>query len=290
MQVESPGKRFKAALLAEQPLQIVGVINACAALLAKQAGFQVLYLSGAGVSNAAFGLPDLSLTTLTEVVEETRRITGVVDLPLLVDGDTGFGSKLNIERAVHALIKAGAAGMTLEDQTWPKRCGQLPGKQLVSCEEMVERIRIAVAAKKSPKVANRDADFVIMARTDALANEGLEQSLKRAVAYVKAGADMIFAEAVEDLSQYQKFVEAVSAPVLANITEFGKTPMFSTDQLKTVGVQMALYPLSAFRAMNKAAEKVYQSIRKSGTQESLLSEMQTRKELYDLLQYETYKD
>ena len=272
------------ALKAENPLQIAGVINASAALLAQEAGFKALYLSGAGIANAAFGLPDLSLTTLTEVVTEVNRITHIVDLPLLVDGDTGFGGRLNIERLVKELIIAGAAGVHLEDQTWPKRCGHLPDKRLVSTHEMVEKLQSAVETRNQ-----LNPDFVIMARTDALANEGLNGAIERSKVYAQTGADMIFAEGVTTLQEYQAFVEALPLPILANCTEFGKTPLFTKEEFQDVGVQMVLYPLSAFRAMNKAAMKVYQTIRRTGTQKSLINDMQTREELYQLLRYDDYK-
>lgn len=278
----SPGQKFKKALQSEKPLQLIGVMNACSALLAEQAGFRALYLSGAGISNGAFGLPDLGLTTLSEVTEEVRRITAVVDLPVLVDADTGFGSEINIKRAVQELTCAGAAGIHIEDQAWPKRCGHLPDKKLVSTEEMVARIKAAVEGKLDP-------DFVIMARTDAVDGEGIEAAVVRAKHYVEAGAEIIFAEAVTDLEQYKKFVQAVSVPVLANITEFGKTPLFSISELQSVGIELVLYPLSAFRAMNKAASIVYQTIRKEGTQKNVLVHMQTREELYELLKYQEYK-
>lgn len=276
------GEKFKQALKLEKPLQIVGVINAYNALLAKQAGFQAIYLSGAGIANAAYGLPDLGMTSLTEVVEEVRRITATVDLPLLVDGDTGWGSALNVGRTVKELIRAGAAGVHFEDQSWPKRCGHRPGKKLVSKTEMVDRIHAAVEAKT-------DSHFVIVARTDALAEEGIESALDRAKAYVHAGAEILFAEAVTELTQYQQFVEAVSVPVLANITEFGKTPLFTITELKSVGVGCVLYPLSAFRAMSEAANRVYQTIRKEGSQKSRIGEMQTRTDLYQVLNYQDYE-
>jgi methylisocitrate lyase len=279
MNTPSPGARLRQALLKEHPLQVVGVINAYAALLAQQAGFNALYLSGAGVANAAYGLPDLALTTLTQVVEEARRITSVSELPLIVDVDTGFGNTLMIEHTVKELARAGVAGLHIEDQVADKRCGHRPDKRLVDSDEMVSRIRAAVAAKP-------DADFVVMARTDAIASEGLQASILRAQAYVEAGADWIFAEAVTTLNDYQIFTRALSVPVLANITEFGKTPLFTRDELAKVGVQVILYPLSAFRAMNKAALAVYTTIREQGTQAGVLDEMQTRAELYELLNYE----
>lgn len=282
MQLYSAGQQFKEALRLENPLQIAGVINACAGLLAKKSGFKALYLSGAGVANAALGLPDLGLSTFSEVAEEIRRITARVELPLLVDGDTGFGNTLTIQRIIQEFESAGAAAVHLEDQQWPKRCGHRPGKQLVSSQEMVDRIKAALDAR-------RDTNFMIMARTDALAVEDLETSLERVREYQKAGADMIFAEAVPNLEVYQAFVKAVSIPVLANMTEFGKTPLFTLNELKSVGVKMLLYPLSAFRAMNYAALQVYTTIKEQGTQQSLLPIMQTREELYELLNYYHYE-
>lgn len=278
----SKGLLFKQALQAEKPLQIIGVINACTALLAKQQGFRVLYLSGAGVANACFGLPDLGMTSFSEVAEEIRRITEVVDLPLLVDADTGFGSLLNVARTVKAFESAGAAGLHIEDQTWPKRCGHRPGKRLVSAEEMCDRIKAAVDAR-------RDTEFVIMARTDAF-NESREAAIDRANTYILAGANMIFAEAMSELKDYEIFVKEVPVPVLANITEFGKTPLLSLDELKSAGAAMALYPLSAFRAMNRAAAEVFQAIREKGSQKEVLEKMQTREELYQLLDYYEYED
>jgi len=274
----NPGKRLHLALQEEYPLQLVGVINAYCALLAQQAGFHALYVSGAGVANAAYGMPDLGMTTLTEVAEEVRRIARVTDLPIVVDADTGFGHTLMIERTVRELSAAGAAGLHLEDQIATKRCGHLPNKELVNKEEMIKRIRTAVAAKPYP-------DFVIIARTDAVAVEGIDAALKRAKEYVSAGADWIFAEAVTTLADYQLFVRELSVPVLANITEFGKTPLFTRDELAKVGVKVILYPLSAFRAMNKAALSVYETIKQHGTQVSMVNHMQTREELYDVLNY-----
>lgn len=279
---KSRGCQFKEALQQENPLQIAGTINAYAALLAKKAGFKALYLSGAGVSNAAFGLPDLGLTSLSEVTEEIRRITARVDLPLLVDGDTGFGNSLSIQRMVKEFEKAGASAVHIEDQKWPKRCGHLAGKEVVSTEIMVQRIKASVDARKN-------TDFLIMARTDALDSENLEATLLRAKAYVAAGADLLFVEAAKKLEIYKAFVEAVSVPVLANITEFGKTPLFTLAELKSVGIRMVLYPLSAFRAMNFAAFKVYETLKKQGTQKDLLSGMQTREELYEILNYSQYE-
>lgn len=274
----SAGTRFRQALVTENPLQVVGVINAYAAKLAENAGFKALYLSGAGVANANFALPDLAVTNLTDVVTEVRRITAATQLPLLVDADTGWGNAVGIARTVRELTQAGAAGIHIEDQWENKRCGHLPGKKLVESAEMVARLEAAVAAKT-------DRSFVIMARTDALSVEGLPASIERAKAYVSAGAEMIFAEALTSLDQYREFVQAVGVPVLANITEFGQTPLFSTSELKSVGVAMALYPLSAFRAMNLAAQNVYQAIREKGTQASVVETMQTRDALYEVLNY-----
>jgi len=279
----SPGKRFRTAVSAEQPLQIMGVINAYCALLAARAGYRALYLSGAGVANASHGLPDLGMTGLADVLEDARRITGVTDLPLLVDIDTGFGGAFNIARTVRELGRAGVAAVHMEDQISTKRCGHRPGKKLVGDGEMADRVKAALDARC-------DDQFVVMARTDAYSVEGLDRAIERAQAYVKAGADMIFAEAMTTLDEYQQFTQAVSVPVLANVTEFGKTPMFTTDQLKDTGVAMALYPLSAFRAMNAAALHVFETIRKQGTQQSLLDQMQTRDELYDMLGYHDYED
>ncbi|MFI4954905.1 MAG: methylisocitrate lyase [Gammaproteobacteria bacterium] len=274
-----PGSRLRQALAKHSPLQVVGVINAYCALLAENAGLPALYLSGAGVANAVYGLPDLALTTLTELVAEARKITSVTELPLIVDVDTGFGNALMIERTVKELCRANVAGLHIEDQVADKRCGHRPNKRVVETEEMVNRIRAAVAAKPY-------ADFVIIARTDAVAVEGLEAAIKRAQAYVAAGADWIFAEAVTTLADYQIFSRAVAAPILANITEFGKTPLFTRAELASVGVQVILYPLSAFRAMSKAALAVYQTIHEQGTQASMIEKMQTRAELYQLLNYE----
>ena len=278
----SAGARFRSQLEQEIPLQIVGTINAYCALLAQRAGFRAIYLSGAGVANAAFGLPDLGMTSLNDVVEEVRRITEATALPLLVDADTGWGSAFNISRTVKQLIRAGAAAMHLEDQVQAKRCGHRPNKALVSKQEMVDRIKAAVDARV-------DAHFVVMARTDAFAEEGAEAAIDRANAYVEAGADMIFAEALYKLEDYQHFTQSVSVPVLANITEFGKTPLFSVDELNSAGVSLILYPLSAFRAMSQAAIKVYAGIREQGTQKRMLDSMQTRKELYEVLNYNAYE-
>ncbi len=283
MQESSAGRRFRIQLDQERPLQIVGVINAYCALLAENAGFNALYLSGAGVANAAFGLPDLGLTSLNDVTEEVRRITDVTSLPLLVDADTGWGDTFNIARTVKQLTKAGAAAMHIEDQAQSKRCGHRPNKVLVSSEEMVDRIKATVDART-------DSQFVIMARTDAFASEGLSAAIDRANAYVEAGAEMIFSEALSTLDDYQTFTQAVSAPVLANITEFGKTPMFTVDELSQVGISLILYPLSAFRAMNQAALEVYQTIRQQGSQQSIINRMQTRDELYKILNYHEYEN
>jgi methylisocitrate lyase len=272
----SPGARLRAALKTERPLQIVGVINAYAAILAEDSGFKALYLSGAGVANASYGAPDVGITTLEDVLIDVRRITGASKLPLLVDADTGWE---NPGKTVRQMIKAGAAGIHLEDQVEAKRCGHLAGKQLVSSKEMVQRIKAAVKGRTDPA-------FVIMARTDAVATEGLDAGVKRAREYCEAGADMIFAEALTELEQYKKFASAVKAPVLANITEFGKTPLFTVEELASAGVSMALYPLSAFRAMNTAALKVYRTLRSEGTQKNVLGEMQTRAELYEFLRYQ----
>ncbi|WP_428306821.1 methylisocitrate lyase [Lacipirellula sp.] len=278
----SPGERFRAALEAERPLQVAGVINAYAALLAERAGFRALYLSGAGVANASFGLPDLGVTNLAEVCEDARRITSRTDLPLLVDADTGFGSALGIQRTVREFERAGVAGLHLEDQIAAKRCGHRPGKGLVDAAEMCDRLKAAVDAR-------RDAAFVVMARTDAVASEGVPAAIDRANRYVAAGADMIFAEALTTLDDYRKFTAAVKVPVLANITEFGKTPLLTTKELAAAGVRLALYPLSAFRAMNRAAESVYAAIRRDGTQQSVVDQMQTRDELYAVLDYHRYE-
>jgi methylisocitrate lyase len=276
------GARLRAAVEAERPLQVVGTINAYAALLARRAGFRALYLSGAGVANASFGLPDLGVTTLNDVCEDVRRISGACELPLLVDADTGFGSAFNIGRTTRELIRAGAGGMHLEDQVAAKRCGHRPGKELVAAEEMVDRLKAAVDARS-------DAAFVIMARTDAHAVEGQAAALERAGAYVAAGADMIFAEALKTLEEYRQFVTAVRVPVLANITEFGQTPLFTLAELGAAGLRLVLYPLSAFRAAAKAHVVVYEAIRRDGTQKSVVPYMQTRDELYDVLGYYAYE-
>ncbi len=271
-----------AALKKERPLQVAGAVNAYCALLAERAGFRALYLSGAGVANSSYGLPDLGLTTLENVLEDVRRITAVTDLPLLVDGDTGWGEHAMIRRTVEDLVRAGAAGVQLEDQVEAKRCGHRPGKELVSAGEMCDRLQAAVEGRVDP-------DFVIMARTDAFASEGLEVALDRCRQYVAAGADMIFAEALTELDHYRRFTAGVSVPVLANITEFGRTPLFSLGELGRVGVELVLYPLSAFRAMSAAAERVYHVIRSEGTQRSILDLMQTREQLYEVLGYYAYE-
>ena len=276
------GKRFWIALEEEKPLQIVGTINAFSSLLAASCGFKAIYLSGAGVANASFGLPDLGVTTLTDVVQEVWRLTQVTSLPLLVDADTGWGNILTLQRAVKEMFKAGAAGIHIEDQVDVKRCGHRPGKLLVEKNKMCDRIKAAVDAKE-------DEHFVIMARTDALANEGLENTLSRAQAYVESGADMLFIEAVTELDQYQFFAKRIQVPILANITEFGKTPLFTIKELGNAGVSMVLYPLSAFRAMNAAALKVYTAIRHDKTQKNVLDIMQTRDELYSYLNYLEYE-
>ncbi len=280
----TPGSKFRQALKEESPLQVIGTICAYHALLAKRSGYRAIYLSGGGVAAGSLGLPDLGISNLDDVLIDVRRITDVCDLPLLVDVDTGFGaSAFNVARTVRSLVKAGAAAMHIEDQVGAKRCGHRPGKEIVSTEEMCDRIRAAVDARTDPA-------FGIMARTDALASEGLEHALERMVKYVEAGADMIFPEAMTELSMYRRFVDAVNAPVLANITEFGQTPLFSVDALRSAGIAMALYPLSAFRAMNKAALNVYATMRRDGTQQAVVDTMQTRDELYDYLNYHAYED
>jgi methylisocitrate lyase len=278
----SAGARFRAALAAETPLQVVGTVNAYSALLAERAGFRALYLSGAGVANASFGLPDLGITSLNDVCEDVRRITSATDLPLLVDADTGWGAAFNIARTVSDLIRSGAAACHLEDQVQAKRCGHRPGKALVSADEMADRIKAAVDGRT-------DDQFCIMARTDAHAVEGQHAAIERAQRYVEAGADMIFAEALTTLDEYRQFTARVRVPVLANITEFGKTPLFTVQELAGAGVQLALYPLSAFRAMSRAAELVYGALRSEGTQKSVLDRMQTRLELYEVLGYHDYE-
>jgi methylisocitrate lyase len=282
IQPSSAGARFRAALDAESPLQVVGTINAYSALLAERAGFKAIYLSGAGVANASFGLPDLGLTTLNDVAEDVRRITAATNLPLLVDADTGWGQAFMISRTVKELTKAGAGAIHLEDQVQAKRCGHRPGKALVSAEEMVDRVKAAVDSRT-------DQNFVIMARTDAHASEGLQAAIDRAARYVEAGADMIFAEALNKLEEYQAFTSVIKIPVLANITEFGKTPLFTVEELGSTGVKLVLYPLSAFRAMSKAAVAVYENLRKEGTQKASIDSMQTRTELYEVLNYHAYE-
>jgi methylisocitrate lyase len=279
----SPGQSLRAALDLERPLQVVGAVSAYAAMLAARAGFRALYLSGAGVANSAFGLPDLGVTTLNDVTEEVRRITAACALPLLVDADTGFGGAFSIARTTRELARAGAAGMHLEDQVQSKRCGHRPGKQLVPAQEMCDRLKAALDARS-------DTAFVIMARTDAHAVEGNTAAVARAQAYAAAGADMIFAEGLTTLAEYRQFTAAVAVPVLANITEFGRTPLFSTQELDEAGVRLALYPLSAFRAMSQVAQEVYASIRRDGTQRAVVARMQTREDLYAVLGYHAYEE
>ena len=279
----SAGAAFRQALAQESPLQIVGTINANHALLAKRAGYRAIYLSGGGVAAGSMGIPDLGITTLEDVLTDVRRITNVCDTPLLVDADTGFGaSAFNIARTVKDLIKAGAAAMHIEDQVGAKRCGHRPNKELVSTAEMVDRIKAAVDARTDEK-------FAIMARTDAIAIEGIDTAIERVHAYIEAGADLVFPEAIRTLEDYKKFSSAVSKPILANITEFGMTPLFTRDELAAQGVGMILYPLSAFRAMNKAAENVYEAIRRDGTQSAVIGTMQTREELYERIDYYKYE-
>jgi methylisocitrate lyase len=283
MSPTSPGARFRQALKDEAPLQVMGAINANHALLAQRAGYRALYLSGGGVAAGSLGLPDLGINTMDDVLVDVRRITDVCDLPLLVDIDTGFGpSAFNIERTVKSLIKAGAAACHIEDQVGAKRCGHRPGKEIVTTEEMVDRVKAAADAKT-------DQDFFLIARTDAIQVHGVGAAIERAIRCVEAGADGIFAEAAYDLDTYKQFVNAVKVPVLANITEFGKTPLFSVDDLRPTGVGMVLYPLSAFRAMNKAAEAVYTAIRRDGHQRNVVGLMQTREELYDRIGYHTFE-
>jgi methylisocitrate lyase len=277
-----PGKKFKKAINQESPLQVIGAINAYHARLAERSGFKALYLSGGGVAAGSLGIPDLGITTLEDVLIDIRRITDVTALPLLVDVDTGFGGAFNIARTIRSVEKAGAAAVHIEDQVHEKRCGHRPNKAIVTQDEMVDRIKAAVDAKN-------DSDFIIMARTDALAVEGLESAIDRACACIEAGADMIFPEAINNLETYKIFTKKVDVPVLANITEFGATPLFSTSELKEADISIALYPLSAFRAMNKAALKIYKEIKKEGTQKHLISDMQTRNELYDFLNYHEYE-
>lgn len=277
------GQRFRAALAAEKPLQIIGAINANHALLAKRAGFNAIYLSGGGVAAGSLGLPDLGINTLDDVLTDVRRITDVCDTPLIVDIDTGFGpSAFNIARTIKSLIKFGAAGCHIEDQVGAKRCGHRPGKEIVSTEEMADRVKAAADARTDPS-------FYLIARTDAIAAQGVDAAIERSLACVEAGADAIFAEAAYDLATFDKFVKAVKVPVLANITEFGQTPLFTLEELRSVNVGMVLYPLSAFRAMNKAAETVYQAVRRDGTQKSVVDLMQTREELYDRINYHAFE-
>jgi methylisocitrate lyase len=284
MEPSSPGARFRAALTSERPLMVPGAICAYHALLAEHAGFKAIYLSGGGVAAGSLGLPDLGISNLDDVLTDVRRITDVCPLPLLVDVDTGFGSSaFNIARTVRSLIRAGAAAMHIEDQVGAKRCGHRPGKELVTRDEMVDRVKAAADARTDPQ-------FMIMARTDALAVEGLEAAVERARACVEAGADMIFPEAITSLDMYRRFVDAVKVPVLANITEFGQTPLFTVDELRSAGVAIALYPLSAFRAMNKAALNVYETLRRDGTQKAVVDTMQTRAELYEHLGYHAYEE
>src|SRR6185436_19807496 len=279
----SAGTQFRKAVAEEKPLQIIGTVNAHHALMAKRVGYRAIYLSGGGVAAGSLGMPDLGISGLEDVLIDIRRITDVCDLPLLVDVDTGFGaSAFNVARTTRSLIKAGAAAMHIEDQVGAKRCGHRPGKELVSKEEMADRIKAAVDARTDP-------GFVIMAGTDALANEGLDSAVSRAITYVEAGADMIFPEAITDLPMYRKFADAVKVPILANITEFGKSPLFTVDELRASNVAMILYPLTAFRAMNKAALKVYENLRKTGTQKGSIADMQTREELYDIINYHSYE-
>jgi methylisocitrate lyase len=282
MTTNSAGARLRAAMAVEHPLQVVGTINAYAALLAREAGFRAIYLSGAGVANASFGLPDLGLTTLNDVAEDVRRISAATDLPLLVDADTGWGAAFMIARTVRELTRAGAAGLHIEDQVQAKRCGHRPGKALAPAEEMADRIKAAVDGRP-------DEQFIIMARTDAHAVEGLAAAIERSQGYVEAGADIIFAEALTSLEEYRRFTSTISVPVLANLTEFGKTPMFTVEELRAAGVRLVLYPLSAFRAMSAAALKVYTTLRQEGTQQAVLDIMQTRAELYDVLGYHAYE-
>jgi methylisocitrate lyase len=278
----TPGTRFRNALEQEKPLQVVGAINAYATRLAEASGFKAIYVSGGGVSASSCGIPDLGITTMEDVLIDVRRVTSVTDLPVLVDIDTGWGGAFNIARTIKSMINAGAAAVHIEDQVAEKRCGHRPGKAIVSKDEMIDRIKAAVDART-------DASFVIMARTDALAREGLEPAIERACAYVKAGADMIFPEAITDIEMYRTFAEATDVPILANITEFGATPLFTVEELAAVNVSLVLYPLSAFRAMSAAALKVYQTLRSHGTQSSVVDQMQTRAELYEFLNYHDYE-
>jgi len=280
----SAGKKFRKALAEESPLQIVGTINAYQALQATKVGYKAIYLSGGGIANASYGLPDLGMTMIEDVCIDIRRVTSICDTPVIVDADTGWGHAFNVARTVKEFIRSGAAGLHIEDQVAAKRCGHRPNKELVTTEEMCDRIRAAVDAKNQ-----LDPEFYIIARTDAHASEGQQSAVDRALAYVEAGADAIFAEAIHTLKEYKEFTEQMSVPVLANITEFGATPMFTTEELGSVGIDMVLYPLSAFRAMNKAALTVYQDLREKGTQSGTLDIMQTRMELYDMLGYHEYE-
>lgn len=282
MNTPSAGLRFRDAMAAEKPLQIAGCINAYAACMAEQVGFKALYLSGGGVAAGSLGVPDLAISTLDDVLTDVRRITDATELPLLVDIDTGFGGTLNVTRTIKSMIKFGAAAVHIEDQLLSKRCGHRPGKMLVNKDEMTERIKSAVDAKT-------DSEFVIIARTDALASEGLQSAIDRACTYVEAGADMIFPEAVDNLAVYKQFAAATKVPILANITEFGKTPLYRIEELAAADVSMVLYPLSAFRAMNAAALNVFRAIRREGTQQNVIKQMQTREELYDFLNYHSFE-
>jgi methylisocitrate lyase len=280
--ITSPGLLFREAIKEEKPLQVIGTINAYHARLAEKSGYKAIYLSGGGVSAGSLGVPDLGISTLEDILIDIRRITDVSSLPLLVDIDTGFGGAFNIARTIRSVEKSGAAAVHIEDQIQAKRCGHRPNKSIVSQDEMVDRIKIAVDAK-------HDANFAIMARTDALAVEGLQSAIDRACACVEAGADMIFPEAINDLETYKKFTQSVEVPVLANITEFGATPLFTLEELESVGISIALYPLSAFRAMNKAALNIYKGLRNEGTQKNMIDQMQTRDELYEYLDYHEYE-
>lgn len=279
----SPGARMRAVIESQNPLQVVGTINAYTAMMAERVGHKAIYLSGAGVANASFGLPDLGMTSLNDVVEDAKRITSATDVPLLVDIDTGWGGAFNISRTIKEMEKAGVAAVHIEDQVAQKRCGHRPNKEIVSLAEMIDRIKAAVDAKNDP-------DFIVMARTDALAVEGLDAAVERAVACAEAGADAIFAEALTDIEMYRKFTDVLDVPVLANMTEFGQTDLYTTEQLAGVGIDMVLYPLSAFRAMNQAALNVYQALKNDGTQEAVVETMQTRKDLYDFLNYHAFED
>ena len=279
----SAGRKLREALLEETPLQVVGTINAYSAMMAEKVGYRAIYLSGAGVANGSFGLPDLGMTSLNDVLEDVKRITGACNVPLLVDIDTGWGGAFNIARTIKDMTRSGAAGAHIEDQVAQKRCGHRPNKEIVSCEEMEDRIKAAVDAKL-------DQDFLLMARTDALAVSGLQEVIDRAGRFQEAGADAIFAEAMTELSMYEKVVQSVDVPVLANITEFGSTPLYTLEELGSAGVAMALYPLSAFRAMNQAALNVYSTLRSQGTQASLIDKMQSRNDLYEFLGYHEYEN